>query len=291
VGGSVYFAPTWLHVAEQHPNVNCGGRRIRAAAHLDHRASRSGVFSCAMSYGYNESFVGGQPPVQVHRVGGWKLMLGGMVAAVGLGFAGFVYLGPYQKVTKAFHARAAELEQERQASQDLAAERDKLKAELSKREGTEHDHAQVEAKKQQAVDAFAAEMKTALGAFGANLTAGGGRAEVTFATTSVFDQPISTVISPQGDAAIKILAGALKKAGFRTRVMAKLISTPPPRELAQFKNVGEFTMLRAVRVALLLAAAGVAPERVAAAGETPVAGGHKGKATVPDRLEIEIEPE
>ena len=35
-----------------------------------------------MAYGYSESFVGGQPPVQVHRVGGWKLLLGVMVAAV-----------------------------------------------------------------------------------------------------------------------------------------------------------------------------------------------------------------
>jgi hypothetical protein len=245
-----------------------------------------------MAYGYSESFVGGQPPVQVHRVGGWKLLLGAMLAVAGVGFAAYVYLGPYQKLTKALRARTAELAQARQASQDTVDERDRLKAELGKKEGVERDKSAAEKKKQDAVDAFAAEVKTALAAFGANLTAGGGRAEVSFATSAIFDQPTSTVISAQGDAALKILAGALKKAGFRTRVMAKLIPSPPPRELAQFKNVGEFAMLRAVRVALAMAAGGVAPDRVAAAGEAPLTGGsHKGRPGVPDRLEIEIETE
>lgn len=245
-----------------------------------------------MAYGYSESFVGGQPPVQVHRVGGWKLLLGLMVAAAGLGFAAYVYLGPYQKLTKALRARTAELVEARAASQETVSERDRLKAELGKKEGFERDKSEAEKKKQDSVDAFAGEIKTALAAFGANLTAGGGRAEVSFATSAIFEQPTSTVISAQGDAALKILAGAIKKAGFRTRVMAKLIPSPPPRELAQFKNVGEFAMLRAVRVALALAAGGVAPDRVAAAGEAPLTGGaSKGRQGVPDRLEIEIETE
>ncbi len=250
-----------------------------------------GIFPGAMAYGYNESFVGGQPPVQVHRVGGWKLTLGAMLAAVGLGFAGYVYLGPYQKMTNALRVRTAELEQARAASQDIVAERDKLTAEIAKRKGLDQVKAAAEAKKQQAVDTFAAEMRGALGAFGATLVAGGGRAEVTFATKSVFDQPTSTVISPAGEAAMKILGTALKKAGFRTRVMAKLIPAAPPRDLAQFKNIGEFAMLRAVRVALALAGGGVGADRVAAAGEAPLPGAHKGKPAVPDRLEIEIEPE
>ena len=256
------------------------------------RATFWGIFGPAMAYGYSDSFVGGQPPVQVHRVGGWKLLLGMMLAAAGLGFAGYVYLGPYQKLSKALRARTSELQQERAASQDTVDERDRLKAELGKTPCAGHDKSTAEKKKQDAVDAFAAEVKAALAAFGANMTAGGGRAEVSFATSAIFDQPTSTVISAQGDAALKILATAIKKAGFRTRVMAKLIPTPPPRELAQFKNVGEFAMLRAVRVALAMAAGGVPPDRVAAAGEAPLTGGaHKGRPGVPDRLEIEIETE
>jgi hypothetical protein len=244
-----------------------------------------------MAYGYNESFVGGQPPVQIQRVGNWKLLLGMMVAAAGVGFAGYVYLGPYQKLIKTVGARTTELGQERAASQEVLAERDKLKAEIGKHEGIAHEKSAAETKKQQAVDTFVGELKIPLGAFGATLSGGGGRAEVTFATSAVFEQPTSTVISPQGEAALKVLATALKKAGFRTRVMALLIFAPPPRDLAQFKNIGEFAMLRAVRVALALASGGVGPDRIAAAGEAALPGARKGKPSVPDRLEIEIEPE
>lgn len=250
------------------------------------------IFAVAMAYGYNESLGGGQPPVQIHRVGGWKLLAGAMLAAAGVGFAGYVYLGPYRKLTTALNAQVAELGNERTASQELVDERDKLKGEVAKRENADRDNADKESKKQLAVEAFSAEMKAALGAFGASISTGGGRAEIGFATTSVFEQPASSVISPQGDAALKVLATALKKAGFRVRVLAKLIPAAPPKELAQFKNIGEFAMLRAVRAALALAAGGVPPDRVSAAGQAPPpSGAHKGKPAVPDRLEIEIEPE
>ena len=68
---------------------------------------------------------------------------------------------------------------------------------------------------------------------------------------------------------------------------AKLIAAPPPRELGQFKNIGEFEMLRAARVMLVLAANGVAPDHLGIAGELP--GPRKTKNGIPDRLEIEIE--
>jgi hypothetical protein len=215
-----------------------------------------------------------------------------MLAAAGVGFAGYVYLGPYQKVAKALNTQIAEIGTQRASNQELVDERDKLKSEVAKLESAEHDKADKESKKHLAIEAFSAEMKAALGAFGATTSGSGGRAEIGFATTSLFEQPTSSVISPQGDAALRVLATALKKAGFRTRVMAKLIPAPPPKELSQFKNIGEFAMLRAVRAALALAAGGVAPERVSAAGQSPPpSGAHKGKAAVPERLEIEIEPE
>lgn len=244
-----------------------------------------------MAYGYSDSFVGGPPPVQIQRVGGWKLLLGAMLAAAGVGFAGYVYLVPYQKLTKTLAIRTAELTEERSGAQDLAGERERLKAQVAERERAERDRVASLTKGQQAVEGFASEMKTPLAAFNATITPSGGRALVVFATGSIFEQPTSTVISAQGEAALKILAGGLKKASFRARVKAKLIPTPPPRDLAQFKNVGEFAMLRAVRVALALAAGGVAPDRIAAAGEAPGGGAHKSKSAVPDRLEIEIEPE
>jgi hypothetical protein len=244
-----------------------------------------------MSYGLNDAPVGAQPLVQIQHVGGWKLTVGAMLAAAGIGFAGYIYLGPYHKLANAVGARAAELDLERSATQDLTSERDKLKAEIAGHQAAEQDKATTESKKQQAVDSFVKDLKTPLGIFGATISGGGGRAEVSFAVKSLFEQPTSTVISPQGEAALKVLAEAVKQAGLRTRVMAKLIPAPPPKELAQFKNVGEFVMLRAVRVALALASGGVAPDRVAAAGEAPVLAAHKGKPAIPDRLEIEIEPE
>jgi hypothetical protein len=166
-----------------------------------------------MAYGYNESFVGGQPPVQIQRVGGWKLLLGAMLAAAGVGFAGYVYLGPYQKLTKALSSLTTELVDERTASQDLVAEREKLKAELTRRDSVERDKSETDAKKQRIVEAFSAEMKAALGAFGATLNANDSSASVGFSTASMFEQPTSTVISPQGDAALKVLAAAVKKGG------------------------------------------------------------------------------
>ena len=244
-----------------------------------------------MAYAYDESEVGGQPPVQIHRVGGWKLLAGAMLAAAGLGFAGFVYAVPYQKVMRSLHARTNELGKERAGIEDLVAERDALKAEVTRREAADQDKASVTSSKQQAVAVFAAEMKAALGAFGATTTVVDGRAGVSFAVASLFEEPTSTVISPQGDAALKVLGGAVKKAGFRVRAKAKLIPAPPPKALSQFQNIGEFAMLRSVRATLALANAGVAPDKVATVGESPTAGARKAKPGIPDRLDIEIEPE
>ena len=68
-----------------------------------------------MSYGYNDSFAAAPaaPVVQVQKVGSWKLLAGATLAAVGLGFAGFVYLGPFLKVQKALQAQTTELDQAR----------------------------------------------------------------------------------------------------------------------------------------------------------------------------------
>jgi hypothetical protein len=244
-----------------------------------------------MAYAHDESEVGGQPPVQVHRVGGWKLLAGAMLAAAGLGFAGFVYAVPYQKAMHVLNARTNELGKERAGIDDLIAERDALKADLTRRETADQDKATAASSKQQAVAAFVAEMKAALDALGATTSVADGRADVSFAVASLFEQPTSTVISPQGDAALKVLGAAVKKAGFRVRAKAKLIPAPPPRSLAQLQNIGEFAMLRSVRAMLALANAGVAPDKVATVGEAPSAGARKAKPGIPDRLDIEIEPE
>ena len=60
----------------------------------------------------------------------------------------------------------------------------------------------------------------------------------------------------------------------------------------QFKNIGEFEMLRAARMMLLLAGAGVAPDRVMVVGEAgpAVDASKKARAPLPDRVDIELEP-
>jgi len=242
-----------------------------------------------MAYGYSDPFVGGQPPVQVQRTGGWKLLAGTMLAALGVGFAGYVYVVPYQKVSTALRTRTGELDKQRDATDELVAERDKLKAEVGKREGDAQDKAANDAKQRQTLEALGAELKLALAAVGGGVSVDEGRVRITLGVPALFEQPTSTVISPQGETALKIVVAGLKKTGFRARAKAKLVPSPPPRELGQFKNIGEFEMLRAGRVMLVLAANGVAADHLAVVGELP--GPRKTKNGVPDRLDIEIEPE
>jgi len=69
---------------------------------------------------------------------------------------------------------------------------------------------------------------------------------------------------------------------------------PPPRELGQFKNIGEFVMLRAARIALSLTADGLPASHVAIAGvdaPAPSASKKAKPAPLPDHLDVEIEPE
>jgi len=245
-----------------------------------------------MAYGYNESVVGGPPPVQIRRVGGWKLLVGAMLAAAGVGFAGYVYVVPYMKLSRVLQERTAELGEERSTGEELSAERDRLKKELAERQSSDRDQAAALSRKQQVVETFSNEMKTALAAFGGTISTEGRRAKIGFPVASLFEQQNSTVISAQGDAALKVIGASLKRAGFRARILARLISAAPPRELAQWKSIGEFAMTRGIRVALAMSLppGGVAADRIAVAGETPPTV-HKGKVPVPDHLEIEIEPE
>ena len=246
-----------------------------------------------MSFGYNDPFSAGAaaPAVQVQRVGGWKLFAGAVLAAAGVGFAGFVYLGPYLKLTKVVTAQTSELNETRGSTDQLTAERDKLKAALERRVGSEQEKAAAASKKTESIQDFAAELKVALAAVGANVSNDDGRARVSLPGKALFDQTFSTVISPQGEATVKVLVTALKKTGMRGRVKAPLIPAAPPKELAQFKNIGEFEMLRAARVMLVLSNEGVAADHLMVVGEVPPAPPHKGRPAVPDRLDIEIEPE
>lgn len=242
-----------------------------------------------MSYGFSDPFSAASPSVQIRRVGAWKGLAGLMVAAVGIGFAGYVYMSPYQKATRALQERTAELSKARGSTDDLSSERDRLKAEMEKRQAAEQQKVAGESKRHETLSSLGAELKTALGGAGAAVAADDARLTISFAIPSLFEQPTSVAISPQGETALRVVVAAVKKAGGRARVKARLIPSPPPRELGQFKNIGEFEMLRAARVMLVLAANGVPADHLGVAGDLP--GARKTKNGIPDRLDIEIEAE
>jgi hypothetical protein len=253
------------------------------------RAPELVIFGGAMSYGFSDPFSAAPPSVQIRRVGGWKGLAGLMVAALGVGFAGYVYMSPYQKATKALQERTAELSKQRGSTDDLSSERDRLKAEMEKRQAAEQEKAAGASKRHETLSSVGAELKTALSGAGAAVAADDARVTVSFATANLFEQPTSVAISTSGETALRVVVAAVKKAGGRARVKARLIPSPPPRELGQFKNIGEFEMLRAARVMLVLAASGVPGDHLSVAGDVP--GPRKTKNGIPDRLDIEIEAE
>jgi hypothetical protein len=225
------------------------------------------------------------------QVGGWKLWFGALLAALGVGFAGYVYVLPYQKLTQVVKAQTDEMKEQLVGREQDAAERDKLKAELAQHESVVHDKAEANAKVREVAEALTIELKTALEAVGGVVTLHApARVTASFPTSAIFESPFATGVAGQGETALKILAAAAKKTDFKVRVKARLIALPPPRELSQFKNIGEFAMLRAVRVALAIANAGVKAENVAATGAEPP-DARKGTPAVPDHLEVEIEHE
>src|SRR5438477_9908704 len=86
-----------------------------------------GYFGRAMSFGFNDPYPSAPPAVQIRRVGGWKALAGAVLAAAGVGFAAFVYVGPYRTLAKIVRDRTSELSQRQGSTDQLADERDKLK--------------------------------------------------------------------------------------------------------------------------------------------------------------------
>ena len=230
--------------------------------------------------------------------GGWKQLFWFAVAFTGLGFAGYVYLIPYQKMQHAVWTRQAELTSERAAAEEATAERDKLKTTLEKYTGADKDKAAVETKKKTAVDALALALKTGLEELGASVTTDGPKVRVSFPVPKVIDAN-GMDVSETGQAALKILAGAAKKEDAKVRVVARTSSAPPPKELRSlFHTAGEMRAVRAARVMSALEDAGLPPTQLTIVGESDKPGprahgkGKKAAAAPPaDQLDLQVEPE
>jgi hypothetical protein len=233
---------------------------------------------------------------QVRSSGSWKSLFWLAVAAAGVGFAGYVFFVPYQKMQSALSTRLAEAGAERGAAQETAGERDKLKAEVSKYSAMMADKAATEKRRKEQVEAIAAQLKPGLEELGATIVGDGSALLVSFPAARVIDAN-GIDVSESGLAAMKILAGGVKKGAARARVRARASAAAPPRELKNlFHTAGEMQAVRAARVMSALEDAGVAPEHVSIVGQAdkapaaPRARGKKAPAA-PDRLDIEVEPE
>src|SRR3954452_4358078 len=143
-------------------------------ANLARGSGDLGYFGRAMSFGFNDPFPASPPAVQIRRVGGWKAFAGAVLAAAGVGFAGFVYVGPYQKLTKIVRDRTSELSQQQGSTDQLTEERDKLKAALAARLGSDQERAAVTSKQTDTLQGLAADLKGSLGSTGASVTAAEG---------------------------------------------------------------------------------------------------------------------
>jgi flagellar motor protein MotB len=251
-------------------------------------------------YAFDDPMAAGQ---QVSaKGGGWKAVGFMALAAAGIGFAGYVFLAPYQKMKSALATRSAELGTQRSAAEEASTERDKLKAEVDKYSAADGERAAAESKRKgeiAAVTAQLTQLKPVLEELGAAVVSSGAGLQVTFQVAKMIDRN-GIDVSEGGVAALQIVAGAVKKAGARVRIKVRASVVPPPRELKSlFRTAGEMHAVRAARVMSALENAGLGPEQVSIVGvaagpadKPPPSRGRGRKAAPPshERLDIEVEP-
>jgi hypothetical protein len=220
-----------------------------------------------------------------------------VIGMAGLGFAGYVYLVKYQPLLRQAGSHQGEIAAEQGATSSAIADRDKLKAELSRCAAAEKEKQEREGKKGATVEALATELKAGLEELGATIVADNGVVQVSFSAAKLIDKN-GIDVSDAGLAALKILTGAAKKEGASIRIKARSSAAAPPKDLrALFHTAGEMNAVRAARMMSSIESAGLAPTRVTIigqpAGPAPRAG--RGKKApppaAPDRIELELTPE
>jgi hypothetical protein len=222
------------------------------------------------------------------------------VAAAGVGFAGYVFLVPYQKMQSALGTRNAELGAERATATEATAERDKLKAALVRFTDAEKDKAAGDAKRKADEDGLITLLRPALEELGAQVAVEdgggdkGGTLTVSFRAEKVIDTN-GIDVSEGGVAALKIFAGSVKKTGAKAQVVARASAAPPPKELKNlFHSAGELHAVRAARVLSALEDAGMEPTSVSIVGATEKPTPKtRGKKVAPpaDHVDIQVEPQ
>ena len=217
------------------------------------------------------------------------------IAFAGLGFAGYVYLVPYQKMQHAVAVRQAELASQKAAAEEASAERDKLKSRVDSYVSSDKEKSAAEAKKQAALDALSTGLKGGLEELGGTVSVQGQALRIGFPAPKVIDSN-GIDVSEAGQTVLKLVAGAVKKENAKVRIVARTSSAAPPKELRKlFKTAGEVRTVRAARVMSALEQAGMSPADLTIVGQAdkppPRSRGRKGAAAAPpDHLELEVEP-
>jgi hypothetical protein len=235
-----------------------------------------------MAYGYETGVL-----AQGRKAGrSWKVMFALALAAAGGGFAAYGYLVPYQKLLKGLSARNGELQEEKAAVEAAQVSRDKLREELDRRQEEVNAKTMAAEKHKGALGSLTDALKPVVDPLGAQVSSDGAKVKITLTTKSLFEGPFTAAISPDGLAALKVVAGAVGKARPRMlAIRAPLSLAPPPKELQQFHNVGEFSMLRAARVSLALFESGFGSDRLSVVGQAvPPPTGRKPKPGSPPEI-------
>jgi len=240
----------------------------------------------------------------------WRNLFWLSVAALGIGFAGYLYLMPYRQLNGTLASRSRELHQERQEGQKLTSERDELKTAVDKIEATEKERAEKIARGQKEMLAMAAQLKPSLQELGASVdTDARGHLKISLAPDKAVDKN-GIDVSSEGTAVLKILAGAIKRNGGTARIKARFGSGPAPKQLRSlFGTTGEVAAVRAARVMSVLESAGLPPDHLSIVGEAEsqkdapkppprnmsrrrraAAAAAAAAASMDDRLDIEVEP-
>lgn len=240
-----------------------------------------------MAYGYEPGVL-----APARKARSWKVMFALALVGAGAGFAAYLYFVPYQRLLAAVSARNAALEEEKTSVQAAEAARDKLKEEVDRRAEEANAKVMAAEKHKGALAGLTEGLKPILDPLRAQVSSDGTRVKITLTTKTLFDGTYTASVSSDGVAALKMLLGVLAKARPKTvAVRAPLSVAPPPRELQQFRNVGEFAMLRAARVALALAENGLGADHVAVVGQAvPPPTGRKPKpGTPPEIVDLLVE--
>ena len=229
--------------------------------------------------------------------GSWKSLFYFLLAAAGVGFAGYVYVVPYSKMERAVGGNQSAIADERRAAEAALAEREKLKADVERYKAAAADKKSSDDKHKGTIDTMAASLKPGLEALGATLAPTDGALGISFPSAKLIDAN-GIDVSDGGMAAIKIIGEAAKRESAKIRIRARSSAAAPPKELRSlFRTAGEMNAVRAARVMSSLEHAGVAPARITIIGDVEKGGaaraprGKKGGAAPSDRVELEIEPE